>query len=187
MNELLFATEIRNKKSVFKTLTFNPATHLVLRQGTEMAELVRAGRLDMFRQLGLMSVCNELYDLQGKAERIKATPFPRQYAEFSRMFTRVFVFLVPLGMLDVFSEWIDLAKDWEAGVLALPMVAASGLVSWVFMTMEGIGDASEDPFERSMNDVPMNALAVVIERDLRQILGETDVRPAEEAIDGILY
>lgn len=165
----------------------NPATHLVLRQGTEMAELVRAGRLDMFRQLELMNICNELYDLQGKAERIKATPFPRQYAEFSRMFTRVFVFLIPLGMLDVFSEWIDLAKDWEAGVLALPMVAASGLVSWVFMTMEGIGDASEDPFERSMNDVPMNALAVVIERDLRQILGETDVRPAEEAIDGILY
>ena len=38
--------------------------------------------------------------------------------------------------------------------------------------MEGVGDASEDPFERSMNDVPMNALCRTIERDLRQMLGE---------------
>lgn len=44
--------------------------------------------------------------------------------------------------------------------------------SWVFFTMEGVGDASEDPFERSMNDVPMNALCRTIERDLRQMLGE---------------
>jgi putative membrane protein len=165
----------------------NPATHLVLRQGTEMAKLVNEGRLDIFRQLELMNICNELYDLQGKCERIKNTPFPRQYAEFSRLFTRVFVFLVPLGMLDVFAEWIELAKEWETALFALPMVAASALVSWVFMTMEGIGDASEDPFERSMNDVPMNALAVTIERDLRQVLGETEIRPPEQPIDGILY
>jgi len=165
----------------------NPATHMVVRQGTQMAELVHEGRLDMFRQLELMSILNELYDLQGKCERIKNTPFPRQYAEFSKIFTSVFVFLVPLGMLDVFADWIDLAKAWETWALALPMVAASGLVCWVFKTMEGIGDSSEDPFERSMNDVPMNALAIAIERDLRQILGETEIPEPEQAIDGILY
>ncbi len=165
----------------------NTATHLVVRQGQQLRGLCEDGRLNMFRQLELMGILDELYDLQGKAERIKATPFPRQYAEFSRLFTRVFVFLVPLGMLDVFGDHVDTALQGQAWVWIVPMVVSSALVSWVFQTMEGIGDSSEDPFERSMNDVPMNALCVVIERDLRQLLGETDIPAPEEDIDGILY
>ncbi|MCO4773320.1 MAG: hypothetical protein KDA24_25020 [Deltaproteobacteria bacterium] len=165
----------------------NPATHMVVKQGTRLAELVHEGRVDMFRQLEMMGVLNELYDLQGKCERIKNTPFPRMYAEYSRIFTRVFVFLVPLGMLDVFADQIDIAMEWQAWILAVPMVAASTLVAWVFRTMEGIGDASEDPFERSMNDVPMNALCIAIERDLRQILGETEIPGPEPTSNGVLY
>ena len=64
---------------------------------------------------------------------------------------------------------------------------AAGVIGWVFLTMEGVGDASEDPFERSMNDVPMNALCRVIERDLRQMLGETELPAPEAAKDGVLY
>lgn len=67
------------------------------------------------------------------------------------------------------------------------MVIASGLVSWVFNTMEAIGDASEDPFERSMNDVPMNVLRRVIEIDLRRMLGETELPAKEQPIDNMLY
>ena len=171
----------------------NPATHMAARQAQQLAELVEAGRLDMFRQLELMGHVTEFYTLQGKCERIKNTPFPRQYAEYSRIFTRVFVFLVPMGMLDVFADHIHRVDAWAFEFsqsnlsYAVPMVLASALVSWVFMTMEGIGDSSEDPFERSMNDVPMNALCVAIERDLRQLLGETEVRGPEEPIGGILY
>ena len=165
----------------------NPATHLVLRQGQDLAQLVEDGRLDLFRQLKVTTLLDELFDLQGKCERIKNTPFPRQYAEYSRAFTRAFALLVPFGMLDVFGDHIDKAVAGEAWLWALPMVIASGLVAWVFLTMEAIGDASEDPFERSMNDVPMNALCVGIERDLRQMLGETDVRAPEAPIDGLLY
>ena len=69
----------------------------------------------------------------------------------------------------------------------IPMVIASGLIAWVFTTMEVIGDASEDPFERSMNDVPMNALCRTIEIDLRQMLGETELPEPEPPVDGILY
>lgn len=165
----------------------NPATHLVLHQGQRLAALVSEGRMDLFRQLELMNILNELYDLQGMCERIKNTPFPRQYAEYSRVFTFAFVALVPFGMLDVFADSIEAARAWEAWLLAVPMVLSSALVSWVFRTMEGIGDMSEDPFERSMNDVPMNALCIAIERDLRQILGEEDIPAPEAAIDGVLY
>jgi len=171
----------------------NPATHLVAEQGKVLARQVEAGRLNLFRQLELMKNLEELYTLQGKCERIKNTPFPRQYADYSRILTRVFVFLVPLGMLDVFGEKIRvgdpelLFSDISYWAPVIPMLMASALVAWVFQSMESIGDASEDPFERSMNDVPMNALSRTIERDLRQLLGETDIPAPEQTIDGILY
>jgi len=166
----------------------NPATHMLARQGEVLADLHRHGKIDLFHQIAMMEVVQELFGLQGKAERIKATPFPRQYAEYGRVFTRVFVTMVPFGMLDVFGDQV-LQASTTAGELtpALPMIVASALVSWVFITMEVIGDASEDPFERSMNDVPMNALSRVIEIDLRQMLGETEVPDKEQPIDHILY
>lgn len=154
---------------------------------------MEAGRLDNFHQIAMMEHLTELYTLQGKCERIKNTPYPRQYAEYSRIITQVFAFLVPMGMLDVFADQIH-AVSAEAFVMtaetwayAVPMLLSSVLVAWGFRTMDGIGDASEDPFERSMNDVPMNALCITIERDLRQLLGETELPKPEAPIDGVLY
>ncbi len=160
----------------------HPATQILRKQGETIAALVRVDRIAM------MEVVEELYTLQGKCERIKNTPFPRQYAEYSRIFTRVFVFFVPFGMLDVFADEVASSPSrLQSLAFAGAMVLASALVAWVFRTMETIGDASEDPFERSMNDVPMNALCRTIEIDLRQMLGETELPEGEQPIDGILY
>ena len=43
------------------------------------------------------------------------------------------------------------------------------LVSWVFHTLERIGDTSENPFEGSTNDVPITTISKGIEADLRQM------------------
>ncbi len=170
------------------TSYINAATHLLKRQGLELAELQKQGHLDVFRQVDLMQVVRELYALQGRCERIKNTPLPRQYAELSRWFVRAFVTLVPLGLLSVFEQQIANASRDHANLWQLiPMLASAWIIGWVFVTMEGIGDSSEDPFERSINDVPMNAICRSIERDLRQMLGENDVPPPEPVHDGILY
>jgi len=166
----------------------NTATQLLTRQGRRLAALLQDERLDLFHQIELMETITELFTLQGKCERIKNTPFPRQYAEYSRLFTRVFAVLVPFGLIDVFASHADKAPTMvHSWAPVVGMVLSSALVTWVFTTMEGIGDASEDPFERSMNDVPMNALCRTIEIDLRQILGEADLPQEEQAVDGILY
>ena len=165
----------------------NTATHLLVEQGQRLSNMVEAKHLDLFHQIALMDVVQELYALQGKCERIKNTPFPRQYAEFSRIFTRTFVALLPFGMLDVFASHVDTALQQGSMLAAIPMVVANALVTWVFISMEGIGDSSEDPFERSMNDVPMNALCRTIEIDLREMLGETELPESEPVHDNILY
>lgn len=166
----------------------NAATHLMAKQAAQIAALVKTQRIDLFHQVAMAEHITELFALQGACERIKNTPFPRQYAEFSRVFTIVFSILVPFGLLDVFADHIDRAMTTiEHLTPILPMLLASCLITWVFTTMEGIGDSSEDPFERSMNDVPMNALCRTIEIDLRQLLGETELPPKEAAIDNLLY
>jgi putative membrane protein len=166
----------------------NPATHLLRWQARTLAGLVQAKHLDLFHQIALMEVVQNLYDLQGQSERIKNTPFPRQYAEYSRIFTKVFALVVPFGLLDVFAGNVAAASTALGTWLPIiPMIVASTLVTWVFVTMEGIGDSSEDPFERSMNDVPMNALCRTIEIDLRQMLGETELPEKERAHDHVLY
>lgn len=51
----------------------------------------------------------------------------------------------------------------------------SALISWVFHTMEMVGEYSENPFEGLYNDVPITSMARGIERDIRQMLDETEL------------
>ena len=102
------------------------------------------------------------YEDQGKSERIKNFPFPRQYASTALWLTMVFAVFVPFGMMDVFR-----AHDAWLHYLS-PLI--SGLVIWIFFLMEKIGDYSENPFEGTYNDVPITSIARGIEIDLKEML-----------------
>ena len=165
----------------------NPATHLVKNQARDITELRKKGVIDGFQEKQLQSVLEEFYNLQGKCERIKNTPFPRQYGYFSRVFTWIFILLIPFGLLDVFEERFlsstGMAEAWYASLL----VPFSVLISWIFITMEKVGDNTEDPFEGRINDVPMTALCRTIEIDLRDMLDEEELPEPVQAKDNILY
>ena len=60
------------------------------------------------------------------------------------------------------------------------------IISWIFWTMESVGDASEDPFENFINDVPMTALCRTIEIDLKEMLREEEIPAAIQAKKGVL-
>ncbi|MBC8153232.1 MAG: hypothetical protein H7Z72_10005, partial [Bacteroidetes bacterium] len=60
------------------------------------------------------------------------------------------------------------------------------IIAWVFNTMEVVGDTSENPFENSINDVPLTAICRNVEIDLREMLGETDLPPRMKAVENIL-
>ena len=94
------------------------------------------------------------------------------------MFTWIFIILLPFGLLGQFA---DMGHSME--LIAIPFGV---LISWIFLTMETVGDSSEDPFDNFINDVPMTALCRTIERDLREMLGEIDIPPSVVAQDGIL-
>ncbi len=146
----------------------NSATQILRLQTDHLQRLTEEQSLtEEFRLIAMMEQINQMYTLQGKCERIKNTPFPRQYAYFSNLFTWIFIALLPLGIVGQFSDRSD-AMVW----VAIPF---STIIAWIFFTMETVGDASEDPFENFINDVPMTALCRTIEIDLRQMMSEKDV------------
>lgn len=148
----------------------NPAVHLIALQSKELKELKVQGYTEDFRHMELEGLLVEMYTLQGQSERIKNFPFPRQYATVNLFFIWIFIILVPFGML---SEFDKLGEHFVW--LTVPF---SMITSWVFHTMEMIGDYSENPFEGLWNDVPILAISRTIEIDLRDMLDETNLPPA---------
>jgi putative membrane protein len=157
----------------------NAAAQLMAHQSGRLRQLRAAGHLDDFRHVALQRLLDDLVAEQGRSERIKNFPFPRQYASFTLYTVWFLVVALPFALLDVFS-----GHGLLLYVLCPP---TSAIISWVFFTAELIGDYSENPFEGLWNDVPISALARNIEIDLREMLGETDVpRPDQPEGRGLL-
>ncbi len=155
----------------------NHATQLVQKQGLRIAEGTRDGFITESRYLEVLDeTLTSLYDLQGKAERIKNTPLPRQYDYFPRVFLFLFVTLLPSGMI---TELEKVHSAW----MVIPLAT---VFSYVFYVLMRVGEFNEDPFENRFSDTPMTALCRTIEIDMREQLGETDLPPKIEPDDGIL-
>jgi ion channel-forming bestrophin family protein len=156
----------------------NPATQLLRQQSARLRDLRERGYLSDFHHVEMERSLTEFYNQQGACERIKSFPFPRQYAFFSYLFTWLFILILPFGLLNEMTKF----GDWHLW-LTIPFYT---LVAWVFNTMEVVGDTSENPFENSINDVPLTAICRNIEIDLRETLGETDIPKRVQAVENIL-
>jgi len=164
----------------YKTLPSfkNAAAQMIDIQSQELARLRRCGNVGHFEHTALQSILNDFYDHQGKAERIKRTPFPRQFGSFGFIMVCLFIVMLPFGF---FSEF---AKIGNYGIwFAIPFVI---VISWIYIVMELVGDYSENPFEGLSNDVPMLSICRNIEIDLLQQLGETELPKAIQPINNVL-
>lgn len=156
----------------------NVALHLLRNQADRITQLKRQGWIDDYEHRMHMELITECYTQQGAAERIKSFPFPRQYAIFSGIFVYIFLMLVPFGLIKEMGA-LGKSSSW----LVIPF---SILISWVFWTMELVGDASEDPFEGGIHDTPMSAICRNIEVDLRDMLGEEKLPERLRPVNNIL-
>lgn len=145
----------------------NIATQLLKTQSVRLQELRDQGYFEDFRHMEFHQLITSFYADQGKSERIKNFPFPRQYASTAVWLTFVFCALVPFGAVDVFK---DLNDYW---IWVCPLI--SGLIVWIFFLMEKIGDYSENPFEGTYNDVPITAIARGIEIDMREMMDDDNI------------
>jgi putative membrane protein len=170
----------------------NKASQLLGVQSRRLKELMNDGLIEDFRHMEMTNMLVEFYTLQGKSERIKNFPYPRQFATLNYMFVWIFIILLPFGIMEGFEsigEHIieDLAnheshtttlhriQEFIAKHFVWFSIPFSTLLAWVFHTMEVIGENTENPFEGGPNDVPITDLSRGIEIDIRQLIDDTNI------------
>ena len=143
----------------------NKATQIINKQIHEITNLKNKEKLDQFEHQMLMDCLREMYDLQGKAERIKKTIFPYYYEYFTRFLLWVFIICLPLSLVPI------------SGLYTLPIIVVT---SFIFFILERTGAVTETPLDWNSSGTPMTSLCRTIEIDILQQIGETNLPPVRE-------
>ena len=154
----------------------NKPTQILALQSAQLRELKFRGLIEDFRHMEMENVLVELYALQGKSERIKNFPYPRQYATLNSIFLWIFILLIPFGVMfefDRIGQELQGSYPLVGKYFVWLSVPFSVMVMWVFHTMERIGRVSENPFEGKSTDIPITTISRGIEIDLREMLKES--------------
>ncbi|MCC9138981.1 bestrophin family protein [Pontibacter silvestris] len=147
----------------------NPPNYLLELQGEDLRRAFNKGWISDFRFVKLEETLVEFNNIQGMSERIKNTPFPRQYSFFSRVFVFIHASLLPFAFVE------------ELGWATIPV---SVIISFVFLCLDLVGERAEDPFENRLEDVPLTALSLTIETNLKEQWGSKDFPSPRQASHG---
>ena len=159
-------------------------------QSRQLGKLKEAGLIEDFRHMEMQGMLTEFFTLQGKVERIKNFPYPRQFATLNFYFVWIFIILLPLSMMHEFekigqevvaqiqqhmtvhSSPIHAIVEYVGNYFIWFTIPFTVIVSWIFHTMERIGETTENPFEGNGNDVPITTMSRGIEIDIRQMIND---------------
>ncbi len=153
----------------------NKPNALMSLQSKHLRKLTNEKKIWDFSLLNLQQILQELTAMQGKSERIKNFPYPKQYGSIGYHFVHIFQFLIPLAIIPAFARMgvsITETNPFIGAYFVWLNIPFTVIVIWVFNTMLRIGLAGENPFEGSPNDVPISNISRGITRDILQIIDE---------------
>jgi putative membrane protein len=166
--------------------TKNKAVQLMSLQSKTIKQLFANKEIDSYQFVEMQKAIKDFYDQQGRSERIKNFPYPRQFATINSFFIKLFCVLLPFGMLKEFDKLNDGLTGIFQGNMVWLVIPFSVLISWVYTSLEQVGESTENPFEGSANDVPISQMSRTIEIDMREMLGETELPPALQPKNNII-
>jgi putative membrane protein len=153
----------------------NKPNGIISLQSKHLRAITDQKKLWDFSLLNLQQMLQELTALQGKAERIKNFPYPKQYASIGYHFVHIFMWLLPMAIIPAFAMMgIEVAhtNPFIGKYFVWLNIPFTVIVIWVFNTMLRVGLAGENPFEGSPNDVPISNISRGITRDILQLIDE---------------
>lgn len=156
----------------------NSGLQLLSLQGDALKKMNTDGLLDNSRFMNMHTALREFSDHQGKSERIKNFPYPRQYATVNALFVKLFCILLPFALFGEFNNLNHNISGALKGYMVWFVIPFSVLISWVYTSLDQVGESTENPFEGSANDIPISQMSRTVEIDIREMLGETDLPPA---------
>ncbi|RNA62072.1 multidrug transporter [Chryseobacterium nematophagum] len=162
----------------------NRATQLIANQSKELSQIYASDEINDFQWTQINQQLIKLTDNQGKAERIKNFPYPRNFSSITTYLLLLFIIFVPFGLLKEFDA-LGNGTFFEGWTLWFN-IPFSLLVTWCFHTLDSVGEASVNPFEGSPNDVPITQISRTIEIDMRDMLDESNLPAAIMAKNNIV-
>lgn len=181
LQKYISRSELRNI-----SCTKNKAMQLMSLQSDALKKLQEDGLIDEFKFSDMHIALRAFFDHQGRNERIKNFPYPRQYATINSLFMKLFCLLLPFGLLQEFDRLNDGMTGFLQGKMVWLVIPFSVLISWVFTSLEQVGESTENPFEGSANDVPISQMSRSMEIDIKEMLNETDLPSQLEPINNII-
>ncbi|MEZ0374088.1 MAG: bestrophin family protein, partial [Candidatus Sericytochromatia bacterium] len=149
----------------------HPPLYLAQRLGEGIGVARGRGWLDPLHVALLEEPLSELINIQGACERIKGTPIPLAYIVLLHQLVAIYCLALPFALVQELN-------------LYTPLLVL--IVAYAFLGLDAIGDSIENPFEFEAHDLPLSALCVTIENNLRQQLGESAVPPLLPDPHGLL-
>jgi putative membrane protein len=140
--------------------TSNPPISLLHSLAERLGDAWQRGWVDPFHLTVLEKSLSNLTDIQGGCERIKSTPIPFSYTLLIHRIVAVYCLALPFGLVNTTK-------------IATPFVVL--LVGYAYFGLDAIGDEIENPFGTDTHDLPLEALSTMIEINIRESLGETDL------------
>jgi len=141
-------------------------------QANDLKTLYHENKVTNYNYIQLDTTLSEFYNLQGMCERIKSTVFPKEFNLLAKIFVLSFTSLVPFHLID------------SIGFYVIPITVFEG---FVFYALSELPNFYENPFDNHHQDTSVNAISRVIERDLLQMIGEKDIPPKIQPIEGVLH
>jgi putative membrane protein len=161
-----------------------PALELLHLQARQFNALLKAEAVPSGVSGELMKVLRDCHEQQAKCDRIKNTPYPRQYAIVTTMFVWIFCTMLPFGTVAIFAE---------LGTAGIPPLVAiwltvpfTILLGWIYLSLDQVGESTSNPFEGNANDVPLSQICRDVEIEMRSRLGETELPPRLQPVHGII-
>lgn len=166
LGPMITAAEIQSLRS-----EVNRPVAILQRMGDRFRDAYRRGWVHPQHVPVLEQSLVNLTDIQGGCERIKSTPIPLSYTSLIHQIVGIYCIALPFGLVKSVGAFT-------------PIVVT--IVAYAFYGLDAIGDEIENPFGTDDNDLPLSALSTMIEVNLRQRLGETNLPPLHKPKGGVL-
>jgi putative membrane protein len=115
------------------------------------------GKIDSIQQVAFDENLGRLSDIVGGCERIASTPIPYTYRILLHRTVYFYCFLLPFGFVD--------SLGWFTPLIVI-------FIAYTFVALEAIADEIEEPFGIEPNDLALNAMSLMIETTLLEMIGK---------------
>lgn len=138
----------------------NPPSAVLAWLGRAIRDRYDDKSISAYHQVSLEELLEELMNIQGGCERIKSTPIPLSHTALTHRLVTVYLWSLPFALIA--------SLDY-----AMPVTVA--LLAYAFFGLDALGEELEDPFGKDCNDLPLTYISSMIEKNLKERLGEQDL------------